>query len=68
MRRVWVVQDRETGLFLCPEGGDVGWTPWLKEAGGFNEEEEAVEAMADHCSEGGDVLSFWTECPIGERW
>lgn len=57
--KVWVVQDRETQCFLYPFSGDVGYTVWIREAGHFYSEEEAVETAVDHCGEGFDVFSFY---------
>ncbi len=59
MNHVFVVQDRETQMFLCPSFGDVGYTPWIREAGHFDSEEEAVETAAFHCGEGFDVFDFY---------
>lgn len=58
LRRVWLVQDRRTGLFLCPVDGWVGYTKWVKEAGGFDSVEQAVEASGEFC-EGADIVSFY---------
>lgn len=44
----FVVQDVESGLFLCPEGGDVGYTQRLKHAGTFDTREDAFQAGVDH--------------------
>lgn len=57
--RVWVVQDVETACFLCPHTGDVGLTAWIKEAGLFLSEEEAIETALAHCGEGFQVISFF---------
>ena len=52
MQRVFIVQDKETALFLCSDFGDVGHTQWLHEAGRFCDEESAVETAHVHCAEG----------------
>jgi hypothetical protein len=39
----FVVQDSESGLFLMPLDGDVGYTRWLHEAGRFDELSDAVD-------------------------
>lgn len=62
MRRVFIVQDRESALFLCPQFGDVGYTQWLREAGRFDDEESAVETAHFHCTEGFNVSSFYEYC------
>lgn len=48
----FVVQDRESGLFLMPCNGDVGFTRWLHEAGRFDGYEEAIDTAALLCHEG----------------
>jgi hypothetical protein len=48
----FVVQDRESALFLMSSDGDVGFTPWLHEAGRFDGYAEAVDTAALHCHEG----------------
>ncbi len=53
---VFVVQEVESGQFLCPYSGDVGFTHRLKEAGTFETREEAYETAADHCDEAFDVV------------
>lgn len=61
-RRVWVVQDAETGEFLYPSpDGDVGFTRFLKHAGRFEEEGEALDTAAFNCSEGFSLTSFFEE-------
>lgn len=61
--KVWVVQDAETACFLRPHTGDVGYTPFLREAGYFDSEEEAVETAATHCGEGFHVVGFYIVAP-----
>lgn len=68
MRKVCIVQDLESGLFLAPVDGDVGFVHRLKEAGGFDSYEDAIEAMQDHCSHGADILTFWTDKDLGVMW
>ncbi len=53
---VYVVQDLASGEFLCPRDGDVGFTPRLRDAGGFGDAEEACQAGLDHCDGAFDVL------------
>lgn len=48
----FVVQDKESALFLMPVEGDVGFTPWLHEAGRFDSYAEAVDTAALNCHEG----------------
>lgn len=55
---VYVVQDLASGEFLCPRDGDVGFTPRLREAGGFGDAEEACQAGLDHCDGAFDVVAL----------
>lgn len=48
----FIVQDKESALFLMPEGGDVGFTPWAHEAGRFDGYAEAYDTAALYCHEG----------------
>lgn len=53
---VYVVQERESGEFLCPRDGDVGRTVRLLDAGRFGDFEEAAQAGKDHCDGEYDVV------------
>ncbi len=48
----FIVQDRESALFLMPCCGDVGFTPWAHEAGRFDGFAEATDTAALNCHEG----------------
>lgn len=48
----FIVQDEESALFLMPEEGDVGFTPWAHEAGRFDGYAEATDTAALNCHEG----------------
>ncbi len=48
----FIVQDAESGCFLMPQNGDVGFTSWAHEAGRFVALDEAEETAAMHCNEG----------------
>lgn len=48
----YIVQDAETGLFLMPNEGDVGFTPWAHEAGRFDQYGEAHDTAAFNCHQG----------------
>lgn len=61
MHRVFVVQDKESALFLCPHFGDVSYTQWLNEAGRFDDQDSAIETAAVHCTEGFELTSFYEE-------
>lgn len=65
MRRVFIVQDRESALFLCPLYGDVSYTQWLHEAGYFDDEESAIETASFHCTEGFNLSSFFVNTNDG---
>lgn len=58
---VFVVQEVESGLFLCPFSGDVGFTHRLRDAGTFDSREDAYETGSDHCDEAFDVVSVVRE-------
>lgn len=65
MRPVWVVQDRESGLFLRPFRGDVGTTRRLSQAGRFDTPDEAVEASDAHLDGFGEVIGFFEDSAGG---
>lgn len=48
----FIVQDKESALFLMPHEGDVGFTPWAHEAGRFDGFAEAVDTATMNCHEG----------------
>jgi hypothetical protein len=48
----FIVQDKESALFLMPVEGDVGFTPWAHEAGRFDGYAEASDTAALNCHEG----------------
>jgi len=48
----FVVQDKESALFLMPVEGDVGFTQWLHEAGRFDFYSEAFDTAVTNCHEG----------------
>lgn len=53
-RKGWIVRTGDDYLF--PQGGDVGYTSNLADAGAFETEEEAIEAGRDHCDPGFVVM------------
>lgn len=55
---VWIVQDRASHLFLKPNDGDVGYTPFINEAGYFEEAEAAIDTANDWCDDGYIVFAF----------
>lgn len=59
LRCVWVVQDRESGQFLCPYMGDVGLCVLLTQAGRFYSLDEALETGHDFLEQDAIVISFW---------
>lgn len=61
IRPVWIVQDSDTGLFLCPYEGDVGFTKLLREAGRFYDGESAVETALDFLGNQFIVSKFFEE-------
>lgn len=61
IRPVWVVQDTDSGLFLCPYQGDVGFTKLLREAGRFEDGESALETAVDFLGTQFHVTQFFEE-------
>lgn len=62
MRRVYVVQDGDEGMFLCPSpDGDVGYTRWVREAGQFDDEQAALDTADMCCDPGYQIFSFFVE-------
>lgn len=60
---VWIVQDKESCLFLTPKDGDVGYTPYLTEAGHFDSAAAAYETAADCCDTGFMVFPCFLSRP-----
>lgn len=52
----FIVQDKETALFLMPVDGDVGYTQWAHEAGRFDGYAEASDTAVLNCHEGYFVI------------
>ena len=48
----FIVQDKESSFFLCPQDGDVGFTQYAHEAGRFDALDEAEDTASQHCFEG----------------
>lgn len=60
---VWIVQDRDTCLFLMPLHGDVGYTQFINEAGHFDSAEAARETAIDCCDAGFIVFHCYLDNP-----
>ncbi len=45
---IWIVQDRESGLFLAPIDGDTGFVQYITQAGHFEDALSAIETAQDH--------------------
>ncbi len=59
-RQVFVVQDRQSGEFMCPSvDGDVGYTMYLSEAGKFYELETAIETAELHLDGDYKISTFY---------
>lgn len=56
VKQGYVVQDRESGLWLAPIDGDVGFVRDFASVGVFYDLEEAEYALIDHCSGSGSVF------------
>lgn len=52
----YIVQDKESALFLMPVEGDVGFTLWAHEAGRFDAFADAIDTAAINCHEGYFVM------------
>lgn len=56
----YIVQDLETGEFLCPDPlGGVTSTMYIKQAGHFDEYQDAFEAGKDEISGAFSVFGFF---------
>lgn len=56
----WIVQDLETGEFLCPDPlGGIGTTMYVKQAGQFDDYQIAFEAGKDEFDGGFFVFGFF---------
>ena len=53
---VWIVQDRDSGIFLAPRDGDVSYVRYITQAGHFEEAIAAIETGAYHL--GYDAIVF----------
>lgn len=42
-RPAYIIQDADSGLFLCPYDGDVGYTKLITDAGRFYDLESAID-------------------------
>ena len=60
----YIVQDKESGLFLMPFDGDVGFTSWAHEAGHFEVFIDAQETAGLHCHEGFFVTTVCLGLPL----
>ncbi|ERE14026.1 MULTISPECIES: hypothetical protein [Chromobacteriaceae] len=58
---VWVVQDKDTGQFLCPLDGDVGFTKFLSGAGRFDNPESAIDTARFILGNSFVVCSFFDD-------
>lgn len=56
---VFVAQDTDTGLFLCPYEGDVGFAKLLRDAGRFHDAESAYDTARFHLGPNFVVTQFW---------
>lgn len=56
----YIVQDLETGEFLCPDPlGGVTTTMYIKQAGQFETYEEAFDLAKDEIDGAFSVFGFW---------
>ncbi|MBS1157770.1 MAG: hypothetical protein H6R15_189 [Proteobacteria bacterium] len=59
--RRYIVQDRESGLFLGFEDGDIAPVRLVKQAVPFETAEGATMTALDHCDAGYIVFPFYLE-------
>lgn len=62
-RGAFIVQDEESGYFLTPAGGDVGFTSQIRKAGLFDGLAEACDTAELNCHEGYFVVQILTMNP-----
>ena len=56
----YIIQDIETGEFLCSETlGGIGTTPYIKQAGQFDDYETAFEMAREEIDGAFSVFSFF---------
>lgn len=58
---VWIVQDRESGLFLAPVDGDVGYVQFITQAGHFEEALAAIETAQDHLGHNAIIFNCYVK-------
>lgn len=62
IRRVYVIQDMDSGEFLYPSpDGDVGFTKYLRDAGRLEDPEEALETAQINLGNAYVITGFWEE-------
>ncbi len=62
VRRVYVIQDADSGEFLYPSpDGDVGFTKFLRDAGRQYDAEEALETAEMNLGNAYVITSFFEE-------
>lgn len=59
LTRRFIIQDRESCKFLHSVGGEICFTPWIREAAHFYEEEAALETALINCGDGFAIFQFW---------
>ncbi|NMG45549.1 hypothetical protein GPA22_17685 [Aromatoleum toluvorans] len=64
--RRYIVQDRETGQFVCPRLGDVGLCVLFQDAGRFETADEAREAGVYLLDADALVIPIWERDLFGE--
>lgn len=57
----YIIQDLETGEFLCSELGSVGTTMYIKQASQFDDYENAFEVAKEEIDGAFSVFAFFVE-------
>ncbi len=63
IEQVWIVQSRDSYLFLYPEDGTLGLTPDVSRAGLFTSKRDAVEAGIEEIGDSFIVFGFFKDLP-----
>ncbi|WMC01194.1 hypothetical protein [Inovirus D_HF5_49] len=61
----FIVQDLESGEFLCPDHvGGITQTPYIKKAGKFDYQEDAMDAGIDEIGQQFAIFSFFERSEV----
>lgn len=64
-KQCFIVQDLESGEFLCPDpAGGITQTPYIKQAGKFDYQDDAMDAGIDEIGEQFAIFSFFERSEV----